>query len=191
MCLVVLVPFIPGMHAIEISRFARSVFILPIIGSWTCDVLLEVEKLLFLIHITLSFSSVQGLGGEVSATCCLNVRDLGCWLWRFSDEERVGDGTAQFHQVGLVVRLQHDVHMAFFVRQLGNVNKARAHSSFVRLNDFLDRLLANARLNYRGTELPFRGHVGDTLKELLLGLESLVALSFAQLLETISDDNFV
>src|SRR5712671_7222094 len=94
------------------------------------------------------------------------------------------------HQVSLVVRLQHDVHMAFFMRQLCNVNKARTHSSLVRFNKFLDRL-ANASPNCRGTEFPLRGHIGDTLEELFLGLAGLVALSLAQLLETISDDNFV
>jgi hypothetical protein len=95
------------------------------------------------------------------------------------------------HQGDFVVRLQHDVHMTFFMRQLCNVNKARAHPSFVGLDNFLNRLLANALLNYRGAELSLRGHIRDTLKELFLRLQSLVALSLAQLLESISNDNFV
>jgi hypothetical protein len=82
------------MHAIEIPRFAGSILILPVIGSRARNVLFEVEKLLFLFHITLDFGSVQGLRSKVSATCCLNFWDLGCWLWRFCNEARIGDGTA-------------------------------------------------------------------------------------------------
>jgi len=94
MCLIILVPFIPGMHAVEIPRFAGSVLILPVIGSRTCDVFFEVEKLLFLFHITLDFGSVHGLRSKVGATCWLDVWDFGRWLWCFSNETRVGDGTA-------------------------------------------------------------------------------------------------
>jgi hypothetical protein len=94
MRLVVLVPFIPSMHAVEIPRFTGSVLILPVIRRRTCNVLFEVEKFLFLIHITLRFGAVQGLRGKVSATCWLNIRDLSCWLWRFSNESRVGNGVA-------------------------------------------------------------------------------------------------
>jgi hypothetical protein len=82
------------MHAVEIPRFAGSVLILPIIRSRACDVLFEVEKLLFLIHVTLDFGSVHSLRSKVSATCCLDIWDLGNWLWRFGNETRVGDGTA-------------------------------------------------------------------------------------------------
>ncbi|SRR6266446_9289120 len=94
MCLIILVPFIPGMYTVEILRFVGSVVILPVIGSWTCDVFFKVEKLLFLFHITLDFSSVHGLRSKVCTTYSLGVWDLSRWLWCFGNEMRVGDGTA-------------------------------------------------------------------------------------------------
>lgn len=43
MSLIVLVPFIAGMNAVEIARFTRSILVFPVIARCTSDILLKVK----------------------------------------------------------------------------------------------------------------------------------------------------
>jgi hypothetical protein len=83
MRLVILVPFIAGMDAIEISRFPGPIFVLPIVGGRVGNVLFEIEKLLFFIKISLGLSPIQSLRCKVSSAgsfLVLNFNDRLCGL---------------------------------------------------------------------------------------------------------------
>lgn len=56
--LVVLIPLIASVNAVEVSRLSRSIFILPVIAGCTCDIFFKVEEFFFLIQLSLSFSTV-------------------------------------------------------------------------------------------------------------------------------------
>lgn len=49
MCLVILVPFVSSVNAVEVSRFAWPVFVFPIVARRVRDILFQVEDFLLLI----------------------------------------------------------------------------------------------------------------------------------------------
>ena len=68
MRLVVLVPFVPGVNTVEVPGFTGSVLVLPMVGCGISDILFDIEELLFLIQISLSFGSIQCFRSKVNPT---------------------------------------------------------------------------------------------------------------------------
>ena len=58
-CLVVLIPLITRMHAVEVSRLSWPILVFPIVCRRVNDVLFEIEELLFFIHIFFGFGSIE------------------------------------------------------------------------------------------------------------------------------------
>ena len=73
MGLVIFVPFVTSVHAIEIPRLPWAVLVLPCVRCRVYDVFFKVEKLLFLVHVLFRLGSVKGLRVEIRATGCLSV----------------------------------------------------------------------------------------------------------------------
>lgn len=70
MCLIVLVPFITGVHPVEVSRFTRTILVAPRVctnGNWR----LGVEGFLFLVEVPLHLCAVH------SFRSCIFCSELG------------------------------------------------------------------------------------------------------------------
>ena len=59
--LIVLVPLVTGMNSVEVTRFAWSILVFPIVGRWVIDRFLHVEKFFLFIEVLLGFSSIHRL----------------------------------------------------------------------------------------------------------------------------------
>ena len=62
MRLVVLVPFVTSMHAIEVSRFPRAILVFPVVRGWPSNTLFDVEELFLFIQLAFCLSAVQRFG---------------------------------------------------------------------------------------------------------------------------------
>lgn len=78
MCLVIFVPLVARMDAIEVSWLAWPIFVFPVVCGWIGDVLLQIEKFFLLIEIFLRLSPVQSLRGEICAARCFFGFDFYC-----------------------------------------------------------------------------------------------------------------
>ena len=66
-CLIILVPLVPGVHAVEVPRLARAVLVFPVVGRGVRDVLFDIEQLFLFVQLALRLGSVERLGSEVGA----------------------------------------------------------------------------------------------------------------------------
>ena len=55
MRLVIFVPFIPGMHTIEVPWFTRPILVFPVVCRRIGYILFEVEQFLFFIEVSFGF----------------------------------------------------------------------------------------------------------------------------------------
>ena len=150
MCLVVFVPFIASVNAVKISWFARSVFILPMIGCGVGNVFLEVEELFFFVQISLSFGSIQCFRGEVCATWrCFRFANFDMRLNDFRNKTRGSDSSAlrKLHPVSGSERragnsrMTHDIlpifldgqyiNLPLLLNEFGDVNRRGTHGPVV------------------------------------------------------------
>ena len=76
MRLIVLVPFVACMHAVEVPRFARPPFVLPVVASRMSDILFDVEELFLFIQLAFGLSTVQRFG-QIRIAGSLNAFLLG------------------------------------------------------------------------------------------------------------------
>ena len=58
MRLVVLVPFVTSMHAIEVSRLPRAILVFPVVRGWPSNTLFDVEELFLFIQLAFGLSAV-------------------------------------------------------------------------------------------------------------------------------------
>lgn len=59
MCLIVLVPFVPSVHTVEVPRLSRAVLVFPVVRGRSGDAFFDVEELLFFIQLPLGLRTVQ------------------------------------------------------------------------------------------------------------------------------------
>ena len=78
MRLVIFVPLVARMYAIEVSRLAWPIFVFPVVCGWINDVLLQIKKFFLLVEIFLRLSPVQSLRGEICAARCFFAFDFCC-----------------------------------------------------------------------------------------------------------------
>ena len=94
--LVVFVPLVAGVHAVEVPRLAWAVLVLPVVRRRARDALFDVEKLFLLVQLALRFGAVQRLG-EVRVARGLLLLFFGHGFDRLGDEPRAGDRAALLH----------------------------------------------------------------------------------------------
>ena len=96
MRLVVLVPLVARMHAIEVPWLAGAKLVFPGIRGWALDGFLHVEQLFLLVEVFLGFRAIQSFGREVSVARRFFRNDLGLFddgLGGLGDKARGSDFT--------------------------------------------------------------------------------------------------
>lgn len=87
MCLIVLVPFVAGVNTVEVPRFARTVFVFPVVRGGVGNIFLNVEQLLFLVQLAFGFGAIQGFS-EICIARRLRLLSLLHWLRGSRNESR-------------------------------------------------------------------------------------------------------
>jgi len=78
MSLVVLVPLITSVNAIEVSRFPGPILIFPIISCPGGEIFLCVEEFFFFIEFFLCFRPIESFRCKIGAACGLLLLRLSC-----------------------------------------------------------------------------------------------------------------
>ena len=89
MRLIVLVPFVTGMHSVEILRFPGTVLVFPVVRRGSGNALLHVEELFLFVQISLGFRAIHGLG-EVRVAWCFHLLLLDSSSGVLGDASSVG-----------------------------------------------------------------------------------------------------
>ena len=63
--MIVFIPLVTGVYAVEVPRLPRPVLVLPVVARWVWQALLDVEELLLLVELALCLRAIQRLGREV------------------------------------------------------------------------------------------------------------------------------
>lgn len=90
MCLIVLVPLVPSVHTIEVSRLPRSVLVFPVVRSGASNALLHVEQFLLFVQLALGLCAVQCFR-EVSVAGSFHFLLLGFSFDSLRDEAGTRD----------------------------------------------------------------------------------------------------
>lgn len=76
MRLVVLVPFVPSVDAVEVSGLSWAILVFPVVRSRSGNAFFDVEELLFLVQLAFGLRTVQRFG-KICVAGCLDILLLG------------------------------------------------------------------------------------------------------------------
>lgn len=73
MSLIVFVPFVASVNAVEVPWLTRSVLVFPGIGSRVDNEFFQVVEFLLFVHVLLGLGTIHSLGLEICSRCCASV----------------------------------------------------------------------------------------------------------------------